>query len=153
MKNLWFFLIAAILPLKTTIAEEPSPWGFVKEVTSSYIEPAQNATSFAGEKAANYVSQAAEKAVDYTSQAMEWSQEDLANYGRWHYKVETISFDNVKGVEEKLNELGKEKWELVFIKEDKEKFLIMLKKPAISYLASGYGQIPLKLPSATQSKK
>lgn len=73
--------------------------------------------------------------------ALNWSKEDLANYGKWVYKVETVT--TAAKLETQLNQLGQVGWELVSITTQAENFLLVLKKPATSYL-SNYGKIPLE---------
>ena len=88
MRNVFFLFMTLMIPCAAP-AEEPSVLGFIKDVASPYVDQAQKKAESAHEAA-----------VDYTSQAMDWTQEDLANYGRWFYKTETVSLDNVKTVED-----------------------------------------------------
>ncbi len=83
--------------------------------------------------------------------ALNWSKEDLANYGKWDYKVETVA--TAAKLETQLNQLGELGWELVSVTPQADSFLLVLKKPATSYL-SNYGKIPLEfLPFLNNSQK
>ena len=119
-------------------AEEPSPLDFIKEVTSPYVEKAAAHASSAIKSA----TEMKQEAVDYTSQVMELTQKDLEAYGKWMYKAELIPVGDAKIIEDKLNKLGEEKWELVSITQNKDNLLVVFKKPAVSYIVN-YGRVPL----------
>ena len=70
---------------------------------------------------------------------VEWAAEDIENIGDWDYKVENLAFASPEDLESRLNELGNEKWEVIWLERTNDGFLAVLKKPSISYLS----KIPL----------
>ena len=68
-----------------------------------------------------------------------WAADDLENIGDWEYKVQEIPHISNSQLEEALNELGDERWEVSWIERTETGFLVILKKPSVSYL----GKIPL----------
>ncbi len=71
--------------------------------------------------------------------AVKWAAEDLENIGDWEYKVETLPLDSTEEFEAALNELGNERWEVIWMEKNTVGYTVFLKKPAISYL----NKIPL----------
>lgn len=73
---------------------------------------------------------------------VEWAKDDFAKFGDWEYQV--VLIDDA-GVEEKLNELGTERWEAFWIERESAGLRVYLKRPARSYLRSvplsGLGKI------------
>lgn len=70
---------------------------------------------------------------------VEWAAEDIENIGDWDYKIENLAFASAEDLESRLNELGNEKWEVIWLERTNDGFLAVLKKPSISYLS----KIPL----------
>ncbi len=94
---------------------------------------------------------AAEKAVDELqakydelsqkefNDPVKWAAEDLENIGDWEYKVETLPLDSAEEFEAALNELGNDRWEVIWMEKNTVGYTVFLKKPAVSYL----NKIPL----------
>ena len=70
---------------------------------------------------------------------LQWAAEDLENIGDWEYKVETFSRFDPEDLEEALNKLGDERWEVIWIEKSSAGHMVLLKKPSVSYL----NKIPL----------
>ena len=70
---------------------------------------------------------------------VKWAADDLENIGDWEYRVETLSLDSTEEFEAALNELGDERWEVIWMEKNTVGYTVFLKKPAISYL----NKIPL----------
>lgn len=70
---------------------------------------------------------------------VQWAAEDLENIGDWEYKVETLPLGSTEEFEAVLNELGNERWEVIWMERNTVGYTVFLKKPAISYL----NKIPL----------
>ncbi|NNC57499.1 MAG: hypothetical protein HKO12_08055 [Woeseiaceae bacterium] len=73
------------------------------------------------------------------SDAVEWATEDIENYGDWEYRVESLDVDSPEEFAATLNEFGNEKWEVIWLERTEDGYLVVLKKPSISYLS----KIPL----------
>ena len=94
---------------------------------------------------------AAEKALDELQSKYEelsqkelkdpvkWAAEDLENIGDWEYKVEALPLDSAEEFEAALNELGNDRWEVIWMEKNTVGYTVFLKKPAVSYL----NKIPL----------
>lgn len=71
--------------------------------------------------------------------AFDWASEDLKNIGDWEYKILELS-GSVTDLEDELNALGKERWQVFWIKDiSANNIQVMLKRPTVSYLS----KIPL----------
>lgn len=70
---------------------------------------------------------------------VDWAAEDLENIGDWDYRVEDLSYSSPEQLAMQLNELGNERWEVIWLERTPDGFLAVLKKPSISYLS----KIPL----------
>jgi len=66
---------------------------------------------------------------------VEWASEDLENIGDWDYKVEELAFTSAADLEQALNAFGDERWEVFWIEQHEAGFLVILKRPSISYLS------------------
>lgn len=71
---------------------------------------------------------------DLSEETKRWIKEDLKNIGNWEYKTVLVPHRDIKKTEEKLNELGKERWECFWIEQHKDGLVLFFKKPKISYL-------------------
>ena len=65
---------------------------------------------------------------------VEWAKEDLARYGDWEYRVVTLAELEADALEEELNELGQERWEVFWIERTDQGLNLFLKRPTVSYL-------------------
>ena len=77
-----------------------------------------------------------QKAID---NPMQWAADDLENIGDWEYKVEEFSRADPEELEAVLNDLGDERWEVIWIEKNADGYTVFLKKPSVSYL----NKIPL----------
>ena len=66
--------------------------------------------------------------------AVEWAREDLERYGDWEYRVVTLMALEADALEEELNELGEERWEVFWVERTDQGLNLLLKRPAVSYL-------------------
>ena len=65
-----------------------------------------------------------------------WAKEDLQRAGDWEYRVVAVSAGQAKTTEDKLNEFGRERWEVFWVREQAGSMTIFMKRPARSYLMS-----------------
>jgi hypothetical protein len=71
---------------------------------------------------------------ELSKQAKEWIEEDIKKIGDWEYKVLNIKHDDIDKLEQKLNELGNERWECFWMEKKEKEFLLFFKRPKLSYL-------------------
>ncbi len=64
----------------------------------------------------------------------EWAREDLAAIGDWEYKVQYFANLNHIALEKKLNELGTERWEVIWIDRQGPNLIVTLKRPSRTWL-------------------
>lgn len=76
---------------------------------------------------------------DRTNDPVEWAADDLENIGDWEYRVENIEFSSADDLADQLNALGNDRWEVIWLDKTADGFMVVLKKPSISYLS----KIPL----------
>lgn len=69
----------------------------------------------------------------------EWAEEDIENIGDWEYRVVEIEMTTPEAFEDELNALGNDRWEVFWVERTTDGYLVMLKKPSISWLS----KIPL----------
>ena len=77
--------------------------------------------------------EAKEKAPD---DPVEWAKEDLRRGGDWEYRVVSLSAEEAEMVEEKLNDFGRDRWEVFWVRKENGAIIIYMKRPAKSYLRS-----------------
>lgn len=65
----------------------------------------------------------------------QWAAEDFENIGDWEYKVLEMPYTSPTQLEELFNELGNDRWEVFWIERNASGFIVLLKKPAISYIS------------------
>ena len=80
-----------------------------------------------------------ELAGDRLDAPVKWASDDLENIGDWEYKVVDLAGIPVADWETSLNELGDERWEIVWIEAGVDGRVAILKRPAVSLLS----KIPL----------
>lgn len=63
-----------------------------------------------------------------------WLKKDFGKIGDWEYTQAKVAVAEIGELDEKLNELGAERWECFWIFESKGSIHLMFKRPAVSYL-------------------
>lgn len=71
---------------------------------------------------------------ELSEKAKKWIEEDIKKIGDWEYKAVLVTYDNTEELENKLNQLGDERWECFWIEKKDKDLVIMFKRPKISYL-------------------
>jgi len=66
---------------------------------------------------------------------VEWVRQDLEKIGDWEYRVVALA-GSAESMEQKLNELGQERWECFSVQADGKQTRFFLKRPAKSYVGS-----------------
>ena len=69
----------------------------------------------------------------------EWAKQDLESIGTWEYHIVDLDSPDSSEMEERLNELGKDRWECIWVYALGEKTRFIMKRPSRSYLS----RIPL----------
>ncbi len=64
----------------------------------------------------------------------EWAREDLEAIGDWEYKVQYFPNVNHIALEKKLNELGTERWEVIWIDRQGPNLIVTMKRPSRTWL-------------------
>ena len=110
-------LLALFLAGSPTRAEEPpaEDKGIWSQVVALYEKAKES-----GETAADDV--------------YEWAREDLEAIGDWEYRVERFSSPTPTELEEKLNKLGTERWEVVWIDRRNADLIVTMKRPSRTWL-------------------
>ena len=67
---------------------------------------------------------------------VEWAKEDIARYGNWEYRVVMLDDMRVGELEDGLNQLGAERWEVFWMERTGGNLIVFLKRPTKSYLRS-----------------
>ena len=80
-----------------------------------------------------------ELAREQLEQPVRWASDDLENIGDWEYKVIDVSTLSADNLEDELNALGNERWEIVWIDVIAGQRVALFKRPAVSWLS----RIPL----------
>ena len=70
---------------------------------------------------------------------IDWATEDIENIGDWEYHVENLAFSTPDELAIQLNEIGNDRWEVIWLERTPDGYFTVLKKPSISYLS----KIPL----------
>lgn len=65
---------------------------------------------------------------------VEWAQEDVARIGDWEYRVVRVQDEGDAALEERLGELGDERWQVFWLESRGDAYRVFLKRPARSYL-------------------
>ena len=94
----------------------------------------------AAERALNELQEKYDELVeDRFGDPVQWAADDIENIGDWDYRVEQLSFSSGEELASQLNEFGNEKWEVIWLERTPDGFLVVMKKPAVSYIS----RIPL----------
>lgn len=70
---------------------------------------------------------------------VEWATADIENIGDWEYRILDLPNAATESLQDSLNELGNERWEVFWIENSGNVYRVMLKRPSRSYL----NRIPL----------
>jgi len=70
---------------------------------------------------------------------VKWAADDIENIGDWDYRAIEIDTLEPAELEARLNDLGNDRWEVFWIEKRPDGYLVLLKKPSLSYLS----KIPL----------
>ena len=65
---------------------------------------------------------------------VDWAKEDLERYGDWEYRVVALAELEADALEDELNELGQERWEVFWVERTDQGLSLLLKRPTVSYL-------------------
>ena len=71
-----------------------------------------------------------------TQDAWNWVNEDWKKRGAWEYKVLVWNEKEEISLEDKLNELGQQRWECFWVGDDKGTLRMFFKRPKYSFLRS-----------------
>jgi len=77
---------------------------------------------------------AKEKGEQVPQDIYEWVRVDLRNQGSWEYRVVDVAATPPQLVEQRLNDLGAERWECIWIQPSGKMLRLFLKRPIKSYL-------------------
>ncbi len=64
----------------------------------------------------------------------EWVTDDWQSKGDWQYKVVTLDPSDAAAVEQKLNELGQDRWDCFHVEATDDQWTFLMKRPKRSYL-------------------
>ena len=79
----------------------------------------------------------------------DWIRQDIENLGDWEYRVVELESSDLKSVEDKLNELGQERWDCIWVQASGKTTRFFLKRPVRSYLTTlPLSQLLKLIPSA-----
>lgn len=67
---------------------------------------------------------------------IQWARDDIERMGDWEYRVVSLSASQDDDIEFQLNQLGEERWEIVWIERTGNRLRLFLKRPVKSYLDS-----------------
>ncbi len=72
---------------------------------------------------------------DQLDAPVEWAQEDIENIGDWEYKVVDLGRLSSEELEATLNELGNDRWQVIWIEDNLTGKTIIMKRPAVSIIS------------------
>ena len=72
---------------------------------------------------------------DQLDAPVEWAQEDIENIGDWEYRVVEFGRMSAEELEAALNELGNERWQVIWIEGNLTGRTVIMKRPAVSILS------------------
>ena len=97
------------------------------------LEPESKDTGVWSQVVALY-EQAKEAGETAADDVYEWVREDLEAIGDWEYKVQYFANPNHIALEKQLNELGLERWEVVWIDRQGANLIVTMKRPSRTWL-------------------
>lgn len=77
---------------------------------------------------------AREAGDDVPGDAYQWAREDVERIGDWEYRVLRLSDDADESIEEELDRLGEERWEVFWLERREEGYRAFLKRRSRSFL-------------------
>ena len=78
--------------------------------------------------------QAQDAGENVPADTYEWARSDLERIGDWEYMVLRLDGASDEGIQSRLNELGKDRWEVFWMEASASDLRIFLKRPVRSYL-------------------
>ena len=118
--------------MKNTASRSAVLLGVVCMLAACYREPGELPPT---EQALEELQRFIEEAREWTPEdPVEWAKEDLERYGDWEYRVVTLAELEAGALEEELNELGQERWEVFWVERTDQGLNLFLKRPSVSYL-------------------
>ena len=72
---------------------------------------------------------------DQLDAPVEWAQEDIENVGDWEYRVIEVGRLSAEELEASLNELGNDRWQVIWIEGNITGRTIIMKRPAVSIIS------------------
>ena len=83
----------------------------------------------------------------------EWVKQELQSIGDWEYLVTDIQISDSREVQKRLNELGAERWECIWIHSSEGKASFIFKRPVRSYLKNiPFSQMMKLVPSGDSNE-
>jgi hypothetical protein len=82
---------------------------------------------------------AREKGEQVPKDLYDWVRQDIQSIGDWEYRIVEVASREATGLAARLNELGSERWEMIWLEPAGDGARIYFKRPVRSYLK----QIPL----------
>ena len=127
----WLVLLCAAIPAAADQDSHAAP----ETGSASQERPAEEASL--QQQMKQLYEKAKQSGQEVSSDIYEWAKEDLESSGDWEYRVEIQSLGDPVTLEEKLNELGTDRWECfwVFRFEGKDAMLFF-KRPRSSLIRS-----------------
>ena len=71
---------------------------------------------------------------DVPADAYAWAKSDLQRIGDWEYRIVRLDAASDGAVEKRLNELGAERWEVLWLEREGDGLRVFLKRSMRSYL-------------------
>lgn len=129
--NLFGKLKGSLEQVTNTVANLPIP-----EQTKGVLSKSVDLTKDFANQSVNVFTNSVEQAKTTVNKGIDFAKEDLQANGTWLYKTLQISINELEELEDKLNVLGKEKWELIQLVDLKQAVMLILKKPNAGYIAN-----------------
>lgn len=130
-------LLGSVAPGAIQAQEEPAP-------------PSEETTIL--EEARELYEAVKETGEKVPSDIYEWIREDIGTIGDWEYRVVSFPGSDATKIEEKLNQLGQERWDCFWVQPDDSGARFFFKRPARNYLKSiPFGDLLKLLPSGSES--
>ena len=132
---LFFFLTVIALVLGEAEKKEKTYTERLKEVYEEKVEEGKELYGKGVQGAKEKYVETLGDGKNLTGKSKEWVLKDLENIGDWEYKVETYGVGQAKEIEQKLNELGRERWQCFWVESNKKEKVFYFKRTKMSYLS------------------